>query len=1125
MGETRMHKKIVAMIFIAAMLISSPGHLFAFGLGDIQINSALNQPMDAEIELVGFKADQIDEVFVELASQQMFERVGVPRPYILTRLKFTPMLSRGKPVIRVTSTDAIREPFLTFLIDVRWAKGKLLREFTVLLDPPVFGDKAKASIQAPTVATQAPKKSAPDSSNVVSAPAPKTPAPTVRPKQATVPSTVSKPVTLKKTKPQQPPGTRTVKRGDTLWSIAAPYARENGVTVNQMMLAIQSANPGSFSADNINNLKSGVILRIPADNLANVSAKDALAEVKRQWQVWKQGTQPSPSSSVNVDAGDVGGTQDVPAADVEAPEQDSSSKLSILGEGEAVDGKSGDDAKATLNELRKQVNLLKESSESKGQENAELKDRIESLESMIKKQEDIISLQNEQLAQLQNSLTTDGASEVAAGDQTNAVEEAMEEVSETLTEVEDAVAEVGEQITAQTEQAIKPATVEPLPDFSGPIPEEFLTAEQGTVQSATESLGEQAQVVEEVSKPALVEAPVTETVQVSMIDKVMGMLQEQSKNLLYAGGGILALLLAWLGIKRRKANDEASEVAASGLPAFADEPSVDENLDDTVVASPDSVDEALDELEVVDQDINESIDEPRSDTSDAEGDDILAEADVYISYGLYQQAEELLKEGLLKDPSNVSYQLKLAEIYHGDKKSNEFIHHVESIAPNFDKQSPDWSKIVAMGAALAPAHALFSDSDAVAVQDGNSESMESMDDFEVAAESEELEDFDSEDISDDNSLDFAFDDDSALSNLDQSNAGDSDSIDTEALENPANENIVKDDLSADGMEHDSDDLLDEDLLDEDVLEESSTAILESSLDLDTLDDATQAFDLDSEEPELNDSEEASDSDATEVFLDFDQDELESELNADVSHDSKTEMLDESLSSSIDLEDAIDLDENDSSEAPTEGIKIDNDLDEMLDADGSETAMFDSSLFDPDSPEAKAFATHGVTDDDNAGEDTVSLEQVQENLTAELETLSFDSDDIDPESMDEDSLPTLETSEIGRRDLDVDDLDDNLAASETGTFEKDMLSDDVTEQFDAGDVGDIDSTMTDLGEFGDDYELETPSVIEEVGTKLDLAKAFVDMGDEDAAKETLTEVMEQGDQTQIQEAKDLLDKLS
>ena len=700
-----MHKKIVALIFIIAMLIS-PTYVFAFGLGEIEINSALNQPMDAEIELVGFKAAQIDEVQVELANQEMFERVGVPRPYILTRLKFTPTISGGKPVIRVTSQDAIREPFLTFLIDVRWAKGKLLREYTVLLDPPVFGDKARATIEAPTVATQpapAVKKPAPKSSNIASTPAPRVPTPSVRPKQAAVPSTASKPVPLKKTKPQ--PGTRSVKRGDTLWSIAEPYARENGVSVNQMMLAIQSANPNSFGGNNINNLKSGVVLRIPTDNLYNYSAKEALAEVQRQWQVWK-GVQPS-QAAVNVDAGEIEATTSAApsTADTSQAETEASSKLSILGEDAVVDGKSGDDATATLNELRKQVSLLRESSESKGQENTELKDRIQSLESMIKKQEDIISLQNEQLAQLQNSLTTSGAESDESTLQASAVDEIMEEASQTLAEAQGVVAGADEEAMEKAQQVIKPAIVEPLPDFSGPIPEEFLTqVEEDAVPE--ESLVAEAEVTTETEQAAI-EAPVSEAAEQSFVDKIITALRDQSKTLLYAGGGILVLLLGWLGIKRRQANQQANEVAASGLPAFADEPSIDENLDDTVVATPDSVDEALDELETLDEADELSQQDEAAQASDGGSDDVLAEADVYISYGLYQQAEELLKEGLAKDPANTNYQFKLAEIYHGDKKRDEFVQHVESIAPNFDKQSTEWNKLVAMGAAIAPAHALF----------------------------------------------------------------------------------------------------------------------------------------------------------------------------------------------------------------------------------------------------------------------------------------------------------------------------------------------------------------------------------------------------------------------------------
>lgn len=1095
-----MHKKIVALTLLATLLVGSPGLVFAFGLGEIEINSALNQPMDAEIDLVGFSAATIDEVQVELASQQMFERVGVPRPYILTRLKFTPMISNGKPVIKVTSTDAVREPFLTFLVDVRWAKGKLLREYAVMLDPPVFGEKAKATIQAPKVATQAAKpapvakKPVSKPRTVVNAPAPKVPAPSVRPNQAAVPSTASKPVPLKKT------DSRPVRRGDTLWSIAEPYARENGVSVNQMMLAIQEANPQSFAKNNINNLKSGVVLRIPADQASKYSAREALAEVQRQWQVWKQGTS-ADSGAVNVDAGDV---VDSEVMETPQPEQGQSkstdSSLSILGEGDAADGKTGDDANATLKELRRQVSLLKENTESKGQENIELKGRIETLESMIKKQEDIISLQNEQLAQLQNTLATDNSDSLA---QPGAEEKVMDAAEQAVATAENQVEELAAEVDAKSEQGIKAALVEPLPDFSGPIPEEFLAAEQ----EAQESLVAQAEVA-----PKEI-APVETVAEVSFIEKIKTIIQDQGKTLLYAGGALIVLLLGWLGIKRRNANVEDSSLEANGLPAFEDEPSIDEMLDDTVVATTDdNVDEVLDDLETVDAqgEPEESVFVGEDPNAPVGSDDVLAEADVYISYGLYQQAEELLKEGLVKEPDNANYQVKLAEIYYADKKSDEFVQHVEAMESGMDKQSPEWAKIASLGAALVPAHALFAGADgssavadetpafaADSTEDVAETETDDISDFSMA--SEDMEDFDSDDL-DDNSLDFTFDDDGELSDGVSQALEDSSADETQAF-------------AADP--------------EEDILEESSTAILEAGLDFEDDDASTASSGADDETLAFDSNDVGSSnetSDDNDVFLDFDGDALENELNSSVGHDGETEMLDASLltgsDADLDLDDAIDLGDDLNTESTNVGIKIDNDLDDMLDGENSETAMFDSSLFDVNSPEAKAFA--GGDESERVDEDTVSLEQVQENLTAELETLSFDPYDIDPENMEEDSLPTLQTSELGKPDLDIDDLNESLAASETGTFEKDMLTDDVTEQFD---VGNIDSTMTDLGEFGDDYELENPSVIEEVGTKLDLAKAFVDMGDEDAAKETLTEVMEQGDSTQIQQAKDLLDKLN
>lgn len=1080
-----MYRKIVASLGLAALLVV-PGLAFALGLGEIEIHSALNQPMDAEIELVGFKADEIDELKVELANQQVFERVGIPRPYILTRLKFTPAVSAGKPIIRVTSTDSVREPFLTFLIDVRWSKGKLLREYTVLLDPPVFGGQAKATVQKPTVAAPAPVPTAPKTVASKPKPVPKQPAPIVaKPTPIKPPAPKLKPSLPPTVSDSSPPEDETdqsmkTRRGDTLWSIAERYAQTSGVSVNQMMLAIQEANPNGFGKDNINNLKAGVILRIPAAEAARrLSRQEAIAEVKRQWQVWQQGRQlaDTDDSAISVDTGDAiveaePATDKTDVATPKADEDSSSSKLSILGDDEVVEGMSGEDAAANAEQLRKQIALLKESTESKAQQNAELSDRIQALESMLKKQEDIISLQNEQLAQLQNTVASSAENElstevpadvVADAEEAAVAEQPAEQASDLLAEAEVETAESG---------VIAPATVEPLPDFSGPIPEEFLAAD-----SAAET--ESASVEETPAEPDAEEAAVEEPVVAgpSLMDSIMGFVKEQSQNLVYAGGALLAGLIGWMFIRRRREQSQAGLVAARGLPAFDDEESTEDLLEDTVIATPDRVDQALDELEELEDEDDSQI--AMGDSSSADSDEVLEEADVYISYGLFQQAEDLLKEAIAKDPASLEYQAKLAEVYHGDNRSEDFVAHVESIESNMDKGSPEWSKIATMGAVLAPAHALFADGADTAANASNSNSNSAMPasvDTDLAIDEDDIEDLVDDDL-DDNSLDFTFGEDS---NNDE-DVADGGTEELQAFSTPsapiALDTGLEQELEAGS---DSDDAEDDDDSFSDELEEAVEAAVQDDEDND-------------------------------AALEFDTSLIEDELASG----SDTEMLDDSeLDVENELADILDLDpEEDMGNSSIEPDLNTGAGDLNAEDDGAETAIFDSALFESESVES-------VSNE----EDTVSLEEVQENLTAELETLSFDNDDLDPNDLEEASLPTLQTEELSKREIsdDIDEMDNNLAASETGTFEADMLAENVTEQFD---IGDIDTEMVDLGNFGDDDDLDPPSVIEEVGTKLDLAKAFVDMGDEDAAKETLTEVIEQGDQTQIREAKDLLDKLT
>ena len=140
--------------FFFGLVFFIPGPLLSLGLGDIEVDSALNQPLRADIYLISARPEELEEMRVELAPADVFDRVGVPRPYFLTQLKFEPVsTSDGRTV---TSKDPVREPFLTFLVEVSWPKGRLLREYTVLLDPPEFAQEQAPQVAAPAIAEPEP---------------------------------------------------------------------------------------------------------------------------------------------------------------------------------------------------------------------------------------------------------------------------------------------------------------------------------------------------------------------------------------------------------------------------------------------------------------------------------------------------------------------------------------------------------------------------------------------------------------------------------------------------------------------------------------------------------------------------------------------------------------------------------------------------------------------------------------------------------------------------------------------------------------------------------------------------------------------------------------------------------
>ena len=223
----------------------------ALGLGEITLHSALSQPLDAEIELfdVGDLTDA--DMRVRLAPAEVFSRSGVDRLYFFNDLRFTPLLRGGKSVIRVVSTQPVREPYLNFIVEVVRPNGQLYREYTVLLDPPssaAYRSLAASAASAVPVA-----------------------APTVSRGEAVEPA---RPAVL----PAAQQGNRySVVSGDSLWKIAERLAAETGqVTPQSLMRDLQALNPQAFINGDINRLRAGAQLLLP-DSLA--SAAPDIAEV------------------------------------------------------------------------------------------------------------------------------------------------------------------------------------------------------------------------------------------------------------------------------------------------------------------------------------------------------------------------------------------------------------------------------------------------------------------------------------------------------------------------------------------------------------------------------------------------------------------------------------------------------------------------------------------------------------------------------------------------------------------------------------------------------------------------------------------------------------------------------
>ncbi len=398
-----LRKSAAALAVLGAL---NTAQVQALGLGEVTVHSALNQPLDAEINLLQIRDLARSQIIAGLADADDFYLAGVKPSAILSDINFQLDVKGGKGVIRLTTSEPIKEPFLNFLVEVNWPSGRLVREYTVLLDPPVFTAKDLTPRAAPALPMT---KSAP--------------AETAR-RQAK--SAVSAPTRSGADNIQ----TRADESGqyfvgvhDTLWNIALKTRPDRSISPQQMMLAIQRLNPDAFINNNINRLRSGVVLNIPSrQQITSQDLSTSVAEVKRQNTAWK-GKSPKAEAAAKKKSEQL----DAAKSDMaqpgggESPDQSTLRIVSQTPEEEvsqpedkavSVDSESAPAAPAVSDqlmernqELEEQLVVTLEGLDKVERDNAELFQRMERLTEQLESVQRLLLLKDQQMADLQNQLT------------------------------------------------------------------------------------------------------------------------------------------------------------------------------------------------------------------------------------------------------------------------------------------------------------------------------------------------------------------------------------------------------------------------------------------------------------------------------------------------------------------------------------------------------------------------------------------------------------------------------------------------------------------------------------------------------------------------------------------------
>lgn len=278
--KTKYRISTAAILAAASLTFSSPAS--ALGLGDVTVESYLNQPLQVKIDLITRETDDLAAVRAQLASVDDYELIGASRESMPVPIRFSVEDIEGDAYLLGTSNLPVKNPVVRLIVEVTYSSGRLLREYTVFLDPPTHAAQAPIprvdKRKSPPVAEPSPAPApAPEEPTAESSAEPETPQPSAPPASSA---------------PAEPSQGEygPVANGETLWEIAKDWSRGTGMDLNKVMIAIQRENPNAFLRGNINLLKRGAILRMPrAEDVRNMSTASAISEVSAQTEEFRGG--------------------------------------------------------------------------------------------------------------------------------------------------------------------------------------------------------------------------------------------------------------------------------------------------------------------------------------------------------------------------------------------------------------------------------------------------------------------------------------------------------------------------------------------------------------------------------------------------------------------------------------------------------------------------------------------------------------------------------------------------------------------------------------------------------------------------------------------------------------------